>query len=162
MASTSQVRLLVDAMASISPSAPDSGNILRRILIDMAWTQGSGSSGVIDQVYFAEQSLTSGQTVSYNTLAAGALKDLFNVTIDLDELKGLIILPLTGAMRLEAPAADFIALFNDASDLLNVPGSGLVLNWGAAGLNVTTASKFDVTETAASTASYRILFWGSS
>lgn len=166
MASSLNVHLLMQMAADLVPTSPHAGAILEKIRNNAnatdgtRWTQGTGS-GQVNQLYVVSGSLASGATNSYNTLAAGALTDIFGTTIDLDELKGLILIPLTGSIRIDAPAANFIGLFADATDLLNVPSGGLAFDWGAAGLDVTTNSKFDITETTSSaTATYLLAFWG--
>lgn len=168
MASSLQVHLLMQMVADLAPTTPHAGAVLERIRNNAnatdgsRWTQGTGS-GQVDQLYVVQGSLGAGATNSYNTLAAGALEDIYGAAVDLDELKGMILVPLSGAIRLEAPAANFIGLFDDASDLLNVPAGGMALDWGAAGLDVTTNSKFDITEdTGAATATYLLAFWGAS
>ena len=145
----------------------DLSGILRRVLENATggrrWTNGTGS-GQISTIYVREKSaLGAGATDSYDLLAAGALTDIHGQTIDLDELKGFMLLPTSGSIRIDAPAANAIDIFDDPSDLLNVPGDGLMMSWGAAGLDVTTNSKFDITESSGgATADYTLVFFGAS
>lgn len=157
------VSLRIIAQADLTPSSPITGAILAKLENATGgryWTQGT-ATGNASQCYIADVTLTSGQTVNYNTLAAGALVDTGNATVDLDELKGLIVLCNTGAIRVEAPAANFIGIFADANGAVKLgAGQCMALDLGAGGLDVTTNGKFDITETAAAAATYSIMFWG--
>ncbi len=163
MATAAAALLQILAKANLTATSPHEGDVredLENTTGGRRWTDGN-ASGQVNRVYRKTGSLGAGATDSYNTLAAGALTDVYGQTIDLDELKGLVIVPLTGSIRLEAPAANFIGIFNDATDLLNVPAGGLAFDFGAAGLDVTVNSKFDITETTgAATATYELWFIG--
>ena len=163
MASSLSASLIIKAQAELVPSSPAAGAVLAELSNATGgtfWTPGQGS-GQIDRVYLASVSLTSGQTVNYNTLAAGSLLDALGQAIDLDELKGLVVKCNTGSIKIDAPAANFIGIFSDASDLIRLTaGHVIAFDFSAAGLDVTTNSKWDIVETASSTASYTIMFWG--
>lgn len=120
------------------------------------WTDGTGS-GQVDRVYKRVRTMTSGETQSYDLLAAGSLTDALARAIDADELKGLVIKCTSGSIALEAPATGFIPIFSDATDLLLLSaGHTVAFEFGAAGVDVTSASKFDIVEKAASTAAYTL------
>lgn len=163
MASSLSASLIIRAQAELVPSSPAAGAVLAELANATGgtfWTPGQGS-GQIDRVYLASVSLTSGQTVNYNTLAAGSLLDALGQAIDLDELKGLVVKCTSGSIKIDAPAANFIGIFADASDLIRLSsGQTIAFDFGAGGLDVTTNSKWDIVETASSTASYTIMFWG--
>lgn len=163
MATSLAVSLRIIAQADLTPSNPLVGAILAKLENATGgryWTQGT-SIGNADRVYLADVTLTSGQTVNYNTLAAGSLTDIAGQAIDLDELKGLVILCNTGAIKIDAPAANFIGIFADASDLIKLgAGNCIAFDFGPGGLDVTTNSKWDIVETASAAATYSIMFWG--
>ena len=150
-------------MSGPGESAGDIIQKIRNAVGGESWTYGTGS-GKVNQIHVDEVSVGSGATKNYNTLAAGAHLDVFGNTIDLDELKGLIIVPLTGSIRIDAPAANILAIFSDATDVINLASAGVFcMTWGAAGIDVTTNSTFDITETtSAAVATYLIAFWGTS
>ena len=141
------------------PASPVTGALKALGEVETRWTQGTGS-GNVDRIYMRERSaLGAGATDSYNLLAAGSLEDIHGQAIDADELKALYLIPTSGSIRLEAPAATILPIFNDATDVLNVPSFGLMFNWGAAGLTIGTDGSFDVTETTgAATADYTLVF----
>lgn len=157
------VSLRIIAQADLTPSSPITGAILARLENATGgryWTQGT-STGNASQCYLADVTLTSGQTNNYNTLAAGALVDTGGATVDLDELKGLIVVCNTGAIKIDAPAANFIGIFADATDKIRIgAGQCVAFDFGPGGLDVTTNSKWDIVETASAAATYSIMFWG--
>lgn len=163
MSTSLAVSLRIIAQADLTPYSPMTGAILARLENATGgrfWTQGT-STGNADRVFLAERTLTAGQTDNYNTLAAGALTDIYGQAIDLDELKGLIVLCSTGAIKIDAPAANFVGIFADASDVIKLgAGNCIAFDFGPGGLDVATNSKFDITETAAAAATYSIMFWG--
>lgn len=163
MSTSLAVSLRIVAQADLTPSSPITGAILARLENATGgryWTQGTGT-GNASQCYLADVTLSSGQTVNYNTLAAGALLDTGGATVDLDELKGLIVLCNTGAIKIDATAANFIGIFADASDLIKIgAGQCVAFDFGPGGLDVTTNSKWDIVETASAAATYSIIFWG--
>jgi hypothetical protein len=163
MSTSLAVSLRIVAQADLTPSSPITGAILARLENATGgryWTQGT-STGNASQCYIADVTLSSGQTVNYNTLAAGALVDTGGATVDLDELKGLIVLCNTGAIKIDAPAANFIGIFADATDKIRIgAGQCVAFDFGPGGLDVTTNSKWDIVETASAAATYSIMFWG--
>lgn len=162
---TTEVRAQLSVIASVTPASPRTGALLAALSAytdGEKWTSGNGS-GQADTIYIGAGSLGSGGSVSYNTLAAGALLDIDKATVDLDELKGIMVVCLTGAIKIDAPAANFAPFFGTASDFIPLAaGEVWVRTFGAAGRNVQTDSKWDIVETASSTATYTILFWGAS
>jgi len=163
MATSLAVSLRIIAQADLTPSSPITGAILAKLENATGgrfWTQGT-STGNASQCYLADVTLSSGQTVNYNTLAAGALVDTGGATIDLDKLKGMVVLCNTGAIKIDAPAANFIAIFADATDKIRLgAGNCVAFDFGPGGLDVTTNSKWDIVETASAAATYSIMFWG--
>jgi hypothetical protein len=125
------------------------------------WVQGT-ASGQVDRPYKRVRSIGAGSTDSYNTLAAGALRDIDGQIIDLDEMKALVLRCLTGSIRLVASAGTPIDLFAAAGDGLNISaGHAIAVSFGAEGLDVTVNSLFEITETTgAATASYELSFVG--
>lgn len=163
MATSLAVSLRIIAQADLTPSSPLAGAILAKLENATGgrfWTQGTGT-GNASQCYLADVTMTASQTVSYNTLAAGALVDTGGATIDLDKLKGMVILCNTGAIKIDAPATNFIGIFADASDVIKLgAGNCIAFDFGPGGLDVTTNSKWDIVETASAAATYSIMFWG--
>lgn len=171
MAATLSGALLhIKAMADLVPSSPHAGVIndtLENATGGRRWTNGT-SSGNANTVYYRDRdALGAGATDSYNFLAAGALTDVFGATVDLDELKVLVVVCDSGQIAIEAPAANFLGIFSDATDLINMKASGgancVAFDFGAAGLDVTANASIDIIEkSGATTADYRILAIGAS
>ena len=164
MATSLEVSAKIQVLANLYGSSPHAGAIVEEFVNNSGGrqlTQGTGS-GNADRVYHKSGTLAAAATDSYNTLAAGSLVDYLNQAIDLDELKGLGVKCLTGSIKLEAPATGFIGIFTDATDLLNIPlGCTVLFDFGATGLDVTTNSKFDITDLAGGSGStYELIFWG--
>ena len=71
----------------------------------------------------------------------------------------------SGQVQIAAPAANFLTIFSDASDVINMNAvaglRAIALDFGPDGLDVSVNSKFDVIETSgAATATYEIEFVG--
>jgi len=160
---TVAARLLILAEGEANPTPTDDPGAGGSVSLDLnnspggtRWTDGQ-ASGEVDRVYRRVRTMTSGETQSYDLLAAGGLTDVLGRTIDADELKGLVLKCTSGSIALEAPASAFLPIFSDASDLiLLAAGQTLAMDFGAAGLDVTSGSKFDIIEKAASTAAYEL------
>lgn len=125
------------------------------------WGNG-GASGGIQKCYKRTRTITSGSTDNYNLLAAGSLSTPAGVAIDADEIKGLVLKVTSGAIRLEAPAADFLGIFADANGAIKMAATGglrcLALDFGPDGLSLGTSSKFDITEiSGAASAVYELI-----
>ncbi len=164
MATTLSVSLGISALADYTATTPHEGAVTEKLLNNTGgrqWTNGI-ASGQADRVYRKTGTLAAAATDSFNTLAAGALLDVYGQGIDLDELKGLVIKCTSGSIKLDAPAANFIGIFADASDLIKVPlDCTMAFDFGASGLDVTTNSKFDVVDLAGGAGStYELMFWG--
>jgi len=157
---SAHLRMLLDVEGI--PASPLEG-VLRKALENATggrrWTQGTGS-GEIDRIYIRERSaLGAAATDNYDLLGAGGLNDIHGQAIDADELKAIFLLPTDGSILFEAPAANYITLFSAATDATEVPSDGMLLSWGADGLDVTVNSKFDITEVSgAVTADYLLAF----
>jgi len=160
---TVAARLLILAEGETIPAPaddPGAGGAVTQDLTNQTggrrWTDGT-ASGQVDRVYKRVRTMTSGETQSYDLAAAGSLTDALGRAIDADELKGLVLKCTSGSIALEAPASAFLPIFSDATDLILL-GSGqtLAMDFGAAGLDVTSGSKFDIIEKAASTAGYEL------
>jgi hypothetical protein len=158
---TVAARLLILAEGETVPAPTDDPGAAGAVTQDLTnqaggtrWTDGQGS-GEIDRVYKRVRTMTSGETQSYDLAAAGGLTDALARAIDADELKCLALKCTSGSIALEAPASAFIPIFSDASDVLLLSaGQTLAIDFGAAGLDVTSGSKFDIVEKAAGTAGY--------
>ena len=160
MATTLSAMLHIDAKASVTATSPHAGDVredLENATGGTRWTQGTGS-GQVGKVYRKTGSLIAGGTDSYNLLAAGALEDVYGQSIDADELKGLVIKVTSGAIKIDAPAANFLPIFADASDVIKLQnGCTIAFDWGAAGLSLGSDAKFDIVEsTGAATATYEL------
>ena len=160
MATSLSAMLHIEAKATLTATTPHTGDVredLENASGGTRWTQGT-ASGQVGKVYRKNGSLSAGATDSFNLLAAGALEDVYGQTIDADELKGLVIKVTSGAVTLNAPAADFLPIFADASDLIKLQnGTTMAFDWGAGGLSLGTSAKFDLTETTgAATATYEL------
>ena len=159
MATATSAVLHILASASVKSTSPHLGDItetLENTTGGTRWTDGTGS-GQVDRAYRVTGSLGSGATNSYNLLAAGALLDVFGQAIDGDELKGMVIKVTSGTIALEAPAANFLGIFADATDLINLAnGMTIAFDFGSTGLDITTNASFDIVEKAASTATYEL------
>tara|TARA_R110002110_G_scaffold385407_1_gene597004 strand:- start:550 stop:1047 length:498 start_codon:yes stop_codon:yes gene_type:complete len=148
---TAAARLTIDVAADMTPDAPLTGPIrgnLNNGSKGQVWTNGTGA-GQISQVYRATHTIGAGATVNFDTLAAGALLDIAGDTVNLDELKYIAVKVTSGAVEVLAPGANFLGLFKAAANAVPlVAGDTWAINKGAAGLDVTTNSKFDITDTA--------------
>lgn len=158
--STLSARLHILASADLTPAAPQSkpiGHKIENANGGQGWRNGTGS-GQVDRVYHISGSLSSGATDAYDLLAAGSLTDILNQAIDADELKGLVLKCVTGAIEMTANATNGIGLFKAASDGINLSaGDTVAFSLGAAGLDVTTDSKFNITEaTSGAAATYEL------
>lgn len=167
MARSSGARMIISLLAYATPALPRT-NALQVELNNGTggefWTEGRGSKNV-DRVWRnAGDSVTLGfgATDSYNLLAAGGLLDILGDTVDLDELKGIEITCLTGAIAFKAPAADFLPCFGAAGDLIKLAaGHTIGISFGAGGLSLSTSGKFDIIETSgAASATYCLEFIG--
>jgi len=151
----------IRALAELTPDSPLTGAVKGEIVAENRTTNGQGS-GQADRAYFASRSLSASATHTYNVLAAGSLTDLLGQSIDLDEIKGLSVECLTGAIKVVGGASNSLAAFTGAGDgLLLTAGQSMAVGWGAAGLTVGSNGTFEVTETSGSgAATYKILFIG--
>lgn len=165
MASNLSAHLVISILTGLVPPAPDEGpgigDSLNNGTTGERWTEGQ-ASGNVDRVYRRSATLAAAATHSYNTLAAGSLKDPLQQAIDLDELKGFVLKCTSGAIKLVATAGTPIGLFGAAGDLINIPAGGcFAFSWGATGLNVATNALFEITDTAGGAGSvYELMFIG--
>jgi hypothetical protein len=142
--------LNLQLLALIDPVSPVEGGKLQHrtpAADTQRWSAGTGS-GQINRSYKVAGTLTAGASVTYNFLAAGALKDANNVTIDLDEVKAFIVECVTGAISVTSAAANGLACYTGASegDLL-AAGHITAKSFGPAGLAVGSNGSLTVTET---------------
>ena len=115
--STSLATLVqIRALAELSPASPLTGAVKGEIVSEQRTTNGQGS-GQADRAYFASRSLSASATHTYNVLAAGSLTDLLGQAIDLDEIKGLAVECLTGAIKVVGGASNALAAFTGAARL---------------------------------------------
>jgi hypothetical protein len=158
--STVSARFHIVGRADLQPASPFSqsiGHTLENVTGGEGWRNGT-ASGQVDRVYMVSGSLGSGATDAYDLLAAGSLTDALGQAIDADELKALILRCDTGAIEMTANATNGIGLFKAASDGINLgAGNTAGFSFGAAGLDVTTDSKFNITEaTSGAAATYTL------
>ena len=126
--------------------------------LTLALTAGT-SSGQADTFYHVQLSLDEAGGVAptheLNLLAAGALEDAFGRTVDMDELKAIVIRNnIAGNLEVGGSAANSIGLFADDTDKLVLPTTAIIaVGLGATGIDVTTDSKlkFENKHTAAGT-----------
>lgn len=142
--------LLIRALATIKaadPANPDPVSLeLENVSGGRRWSDGTGTDQV-DRIYKVDGVVGAGATVSYDLLAAGALKDIFGQAIDADELKALVIRCETGEIEFRGPAANGISLFTAASEGIKLaPTHVAAFDLGSDGIEVqvSTLSKFDV------------------
>lgn len=138
---TLELLATVDTLAPSTPTAvPHKADGSQR------WTNGTGS-GKVDRVYHATGALVASASVTFNLLAAGALKDPNNVTVDLDELKGLVVKCLTGTFEVVAASANGLACFTGASEgIVLTAGQSFGINLGATGLVIGSNASLTLTE----------------
>lgn len=172
MSTVSGALIHIKGDAQVAPGSPYEGEIrslLENVSGGRRYTNGTGS-GQVNTVYYRNRTATgdgtlgAGGTDSYNLLAAGALTDVFGATVDMDELKMLVVVVDSGAIKIDAPAANAIPIFADPTDVILLASvKCIALDFGAAGLDVTTNSKFDIIETSGATAAgYYLLAIGAS
>ena len=148
--STSSAQLIISLQGAQAPAAPVNGGLDRSVNNGSGgarWTNGP-ASGQINRVYQTDGTLAAAATDSYNVITAGALKDLLGATLNLVQLKGLVLTCLTGSIKLMAPAANFLSVFEAASHGVNLTaGQTIGFDLGALGITVSTNGKFDITDT---------------
>jgi len=160
MATSLTAAITIDAKTTLSPDGPITGDKRGDLTGTSRWKDGTGS-GQVDRRYREDATLGAGATDSYNLLAAGGLTDDENQAIDLDELKMLAIKCTAGEITIEAPVANGLSIFKAAEDgIVLASGQRFGLDLGAAGIDVTTNSKFDVTDSGGGGSTYSIVFAG--
>jgi hypothetical protein len=105
------------------------------------------ASGEVDQAYRVLGTLAASGTVTYNLLAAGALEDAFGNVVDLDEIKGMVITCLTGAIAVTGVASGLTCFTGTDEGIKLAAGQTMALNFGAAGLSLSTNASIKVAET---------------
>lgn len=164
MASELQAALSFSLLCRLVPDITEGldGTVMRADAIqEDRWVQGTGS-GQADRSYMRIRTIPSAATDAYNTLLAGALRDIHGQTIDLDEIKALVLRCTSGAIKLVASAGTPMGIFLAAGDGIPlVAGQYVVFGLGAAGLNVAVNSLFEITETTGTGSSgYELAFVG--
>ncbi len=161
MATSLAASLRIDALASQTGDSPVTGDRHANMKQTTHWTNGTGS-GQVNRVYHENHTLSASATDSFNTLAAGSLTDIDGQAIDLDELKGFKIRCTSGSIEVAGTTGNPMPLFKAAGDAINLAaGQEFAANFGAAGLDVTTNSLFEVTDTAGGSGSaYTLWFTG--
>lgn len=159
--STLSARLHILALADLEPSTPHTqtiGHTVDNAPGGRGWRQGTGS-GQVDRVYLEANTLSSGASKVYNLTAAGGLTDVLGQAIDADELKGLVIRCAVGQVTVDGSASQTLPFFEDNNHgVVLSAGHTMAVDFGAAGLDVTTAANLRVTETAATSSSYTLWF----
>lgn len=155
--STLSARIVINALADLQPASPFSQSLGHTVEHASGWKNGI-ASGQVDRVYMVSGSVGSGASDTYDILAAGSLTDALGQAIDADELKGFVLRCDTGTIECTAAATNPLPIFKAASDGFNLTaGSVAAFSYGAAGIDVTTDSKFAVTEaTSAAAATYTL------
>jgi|TARA_Y100000310_G_C20641918_1_gene794435 hypothetical protein len=147
MATSTAALVRIFGSANITATSPYSEPVkaeLENATGGRRWKQGTGS-GQVDRAYMADGSLGAGATDDYNLLAAGSLVDVYNQAIDADELKGVVIRCETGEIEFRGDAANALSMFTNASEGITLAaGQSAGFDLGAAGIDVTTDSKFEV------------------
>lgn len=125
------------------------------------WSNGTGS-GKVGKLYKAVLAFTSGETKSYDLLAAGSLTTPDGQSIDANELKFLGLKCTSGEFKFVGTATNQLGVFTAPSEGLQLKATGglrcLPLDFGPDGLDVTTNSQFALTETGSSTAAGELIF----
>lgn len=153
--------LSFELLATVDPPAPATGPITERLALTRRWTNGQGS-GMVDRTYHATGTLTASGTVTLNLLAAGALKDRFNNTVDLDELKAIAVTCTSGAIKVIRAASNGVAMFTAAGEGAPLATDhGFAFTFGAAGLSLGSNASITITETSGTAgATYEIILTG--
>jgi hypothetical protein len=156
-----QSSAVVEIIGQVDAPTPGLGSVLEKISLALRLANGQGS-GQADCVYHELHSFAASGTVTLNTLAAGALKDRFNSTVDLDELKILVVVCLTGSIEVVGAASNPMGCFTASSEGVKLTaGQAHILLLGATGLAVTSNSQFTITETTTTlTASAEVMLIG--
>lgn len=161
MPSSLAVTMQIDVLGSLTPASPQAGAIVDNMQTTTRWTNGTGS-GQADRQYHRTRTLAAAASHNYDTLAAGSLTDSLGQSIDLDELKGVKIKCTSGSIKVVGGAGTPAGFLTAAAEGFQLAaGHEVGFNFGAAGLGVTTNSKFDITDTAGGSGSaYEITFFG--
>lgn len=164
MATDLSAVMILAGSATLDPSDPHAGSIVHNLGNGSGgrrWTNGQGSAQA-DRVYLRSQSLSAGGGELYNLVSAGGLTDILGQGIDLGELKGLILRCISGSIRFEGHASNAIPFFNANGDAVILSaGQALAVDFGAAGLDVSSNSRFHVHEnTGSAAADYKIWLIG--
>ena len=154
MASTAEAAIIVQLLSSMTPDTATGITGKQRGNVEQSdrFTQGI-ASGNVDRCYKRIRSgRGAGATDNYDLIAAGSLEDLIGQAIDADELKGIVVLCTDGELKVTGAAANQLGCFTAASEGIKLAeGQWVALGLGAGGLDVSTNSKFDITETGGAT-----------
>ncbi len=147
MATSAAALIRILGSATLSADSPYSGPVsaeLENNTNGRRFKNGTGS-GQVDRVYQVDGTLGAGATDDYDLLAAGSLTDVYGQAIDADELKAIVIKCNTGEVSFQGNASNQLSLFTSASQGI-VLGAGATAGFdlGAAGIDVTTNSKFEI------------------
>lgn len=168
MAHTYNASLAIDFAAetvfdsSVSPFASGSTpQNTRNVNGGRRWKAG-GASGQIEAVYKRTRTVGSGATDSYNVLAAGALETPAGETIDLDELKAIVVKCTAGAIKVVGGTSNPVSCFTGSGQGVALSADQtFAMDLGPGGVDVTTNGTFEVVETSASaSATYELQFIG--
>lgn len=156
MATTASAALTIDAQGTMTATSPYAGDVRANCTDVERWTDGD-SSGQISRILYRSETMASGETDTYNLLAAGSLTDVYGQAIDADEIKGLVLRCITGSVSLKAPAFNFLTCFGAAGDkIILAAGHTIAINFGAGGLALSTSASLAVAEEAAAAATYEL------
>ena len=156
---TLSARLQITAHADLTPDAPHSqtiGHAVENATGGRGWRQGTGS-GEVDRVYLETNTLPADGAKSYNLANGGGLLDVLGQSIDADELKGWVIKCTDGEIAIHGHASASLPFFEDQNHGVKLwAGQTLAVDFGAAGLDVTTGKHFEISERASAPATYTL------
>ena len=168
MATSLAATIWIKIKTALTPSLPHTGDTfddIENVAGGHSTINGQGADQA-DRCYAKLGTLAAAATDGYNTLAAGSLVDSQAQAIDLDKLKMIVVKCLTGSIKIDAPAANYMGFFGTATDYVPLRAGqtwGLdLIGTNGLGLDVTVNSKFDIVDTFGGAGStYQLLFAGS-
>ena len=128
------------------PSPATEGGIAYDVNVADSWSSGN-ASGEVDRPFRVLGTLVASGTVTYNLLAAGALKDALNNTVDIDELKFLVVRCLTGNIAVTGVSSGLACFTGTDQGVKLAAGHAFAISFGAAGLAIGSNGSIKVAET---------------
>ena len=156
-----QAKMTIALEVSQTSQSPATAGSLAYETSDIDHWGGGQGSGQVDANYRAALSLLASGTTTLNVLAAGGLLDAFGNTLDLDELKGLVVKCLTGSISITGVASGLTCFTGVDEGIKLGAGQTFAINFGAAGLAVGAAGSIKISETSTTLpATYEIALVG--